>query len=51
VVVVPAVDWEGKAPLVIFAESSLRVGVEGLEPSGEWVPAGVDGVSIADIVA
>jgi len=35
VLVVHVVGWEGKTPLVIFAESGLGVGVEGLEPSSE----------------
>jgi hypothetical protein len=35
VIVVPVVGWEGKHPFMIFAESGLGVGIEGLEPSGE----------------
>jgi hypothetical protein len=35
VIVVPVVGWEGTGSLMIFAESGLRVGIEGLEPSGE----------------
>jgi hypothetical protein len=35
VIAVPVVGWEGKDPLMIFAESGLGVGIEGLELSGE----------------